>query len=171
MYFCAKYQIINNQISFIMKKKNILISLFAMVFVAMTALCITSCDKDDVSSSGSGNGGGGNTPTNSIVGTWKGDITEGDQYEVAIVLKIRNDNTGTLTVTETDYYGSEKYEYDLTYKMTSNDEGYAFVEFDDYYSGMEYERYDFELNGNIMYVYYDDDYYYGDELICVLHKQ
>ena len=121
-----------------MKKKNILLSILAIVFVAMTALCITSCDKDDDSS----NGNGGNTPTNSIVGTWKGNIGE-DEYEVAIVLKIRNDNTGTVTLTEEYYNDSEK--YDLTYKMTSNDEGYAIVEFDDYYSGMEYERYDYRI--------------------------
>ena len=153
-----------------MKKKNILISLFAMVFLAMTALFITSCDNDDDSSSGSG-GGGGNTPINSIVGTWKGDITEGeDQYEVAIVLKIRNDNTGTVTMTGEDYYGYHVREYDLTYKMTSDDEGYAIVEVDDEY-GTEYERVDFELNGNIMYVY-DDYYYYDDEeLVCILRKQ
>lgn len=154
-----------------MKKKNILISIFAMVFMAMTTLFITSCDKDDDSSSGSGNVGGGNTPINSIVGTWKGDITEGeDQYEVAIVLKIRNDNTGTVTMTGEDYYGYHVREYDLTYKMTSDDEGYFIIEVDDEY-GMEYERVDFELNGNIMYVY-DDDYYYDDEeLVCILRKQ
>ena len=155
-----------------MKKKNILLSILAIVFVAMTALCITSCDKDDDSSSGSGNGGGGNTPTNSIVGTWKGVISIGEygEYELEVVLKIRNDKTGTLTMTGEDYYGYHVREYDLTYKMTSNDEGYAIVEVDDEY-GTEYERVDFELNGNIMYVY-DDDYYYDDEeLVCILRKQ
>ena len=144
-----------------MKKKNILLAVFAIILMVTATLFITSCDKNNNSSSG----GGGGTSAGSIVGTWKGDVED----EIDIVLKIYNDNTGTVTLTEEYYNDSEK--YDLTYKMTSNDEGYAIVEFDDYYSGMEYERYDFELNGNIMYVYYDDDYYYGDELICVLHKQ
>lgn len=147
-----------------MKKKNILLTVFAIILMATATLFITSCDKNNNSSSG----GGGGTSSNSIVGTWKGNIDD----EVDVVLKVYNDNTGTVTLTEEDYYygGYESEKYDLTYKMTSDDEGYAIVEFESYYYGTEYERFNFELNGKIMYVYYGDEYY-DDELICVLHKQ
>lgn len=147
-----------------MKKKNILLTVFAIILMATATLFITSCDKNNNSSSG----GGGGTSSNSIVGTWKGNIDD----EVDVVLKVYNDNTGTVTLTEEDYYygGYDSEKYDLTYKMTDDDKGYAIVEFDSYYYGTEYLRVDFELNGKIMYVYSDDEYY-DNELICVLHKQ
>ena len=145
-----------------MKKKNILLAVFAIILMVTATLFITSCDKS------SGGSSGGGTSSNSIVGTWKGNIDD----EVDVVLKVYNDNTGTVTLTEEDYYygGYESEKYDLTYKMTDDDEGYAIVEFESYYYGTEYERFNFELNGKIMYVYYGDEYY-DDELICVLHKQ
>ncbi|MCQ2319041.1 MAG: hypothetical protein MJZ90_09010 [Bacteroidales bacterium] len=141
-----------------MKKKNILLAVFAIILMVTATLFITSCDKS------SGGSSGGSTSSNSIVGTWKGDIDD----EVDVVLKVYNDNTGTVTLK--DNYYNETVKYDLTYKMTDDDKGYAIVEFDSYYYGTEYQRVDFELNGKIMYVYSNDEYY-GNELICVLHKQ
>lgn len=145
-----------------MKKKNILLAVFAIILMVTATLFITSCDKS------SGGSSGGSISSNSVVGTWKGDIDD----EVDVVLKVYNDNTGTVTLTEEDYYygGYDSEKYDLTYKMTDDDKGYAIIEFDSYYYGTEYQRVDFELNGKIMYVYSNDEYY-GNELICVLHKQ
>ena len=135
-------------------KKSIILFATLMVCIAV-ALCV-SCSKDDDKSS-----------SNPVVGTWVGNI--GD--EVDIIFDFRSDNTGIVTMMGEDYYGDYQIQkYDFTYKMYGDNIGYAIIEFEDYYYGTEYERVDFELNEKIMYVYSNDGYY-GNELICVLHKQ
>ncbi len=137
-------------------KKSIILFATLMVCIAM-ALCV-SCSKDDDKSS-----------SNPVVGTWEGSIN--DDFDIDIICDFYNDNTGKVTMMGEDYYGDYQInKYDFTYKMYGDDEGYIIVEREDYYYGTEYERVDFELNEKIMYIYSNDEYY-GNELICVLHKQ
>ena len=125
-----------------------------MVCIAV-ALCV-SCSKDDDKSS-----------SNPVVGTWEGSI--GDEFD--IICDFRSDNTGKVTMMgESYFYGHQIHKYDFTYKMYDDNIGYAVIEFEDYDYGTVYEKVDFELNEKIMYVYFNDEYY-GNELICVLHKQ
>lgn len=137
-----------------MKKtsKSIIISIFAILSLAM-CMVVASCDKDD---DGSSSGGGGSV-TPGIVGTWScTQNTEIYSYYPAVLTitaRMKNDNEVSVTM---KYVWDEDVtilRYSGTYTMTDANHGSVRILVASNYGGYDVEISYFEMEDNSLYVY------------------
>ena len=143
-------------------KKKITVFMLAIMMVATAVITIESCSKSSNSSSTNSNTG----DISKIVGTWRGS----DEAET-ITLTFNSNGTGTSVVTYEGYYGTETETFSFTYSMTDSSHGTIIVAIPSYYynNSYHYESFPLEINGPNLYVYEDDEYY-GMEIIWMLTK-
>lgn len=143
-------------------KKKITVFMLAIMMVATAVITIESCSKSSNSNSTNSNTG----DISKIVGTWRGS----DEDET-ITLTFNSNGTGTSVVTYEGYYGTETETFSFTYSMTDSSHGTIIVAIPSYYynNSYHYESFPLEINGPNLYVYEDDEYY-GMEIIWMLTK-
>lgn len=137
-----------------MKKKGIILSMMAVMLVALFGVGFAACGDDD-------NGGSGSN----VVGVWKG-----KDGSTTITLSFNSNNTGMyVEVYDDKYSGEEVISTSFTYSMVDATKGIISIKVpDEWYSGSSTWTYYFVINGNTMSLY-DDDFY--DDLEYVLSKQ
>lgn len=130
-----------------MKTKNVLLSLLALMMIALAGATISACgdDKDD-SEGGTG-----------ISGTWTGTI-EG----MSLTATFKSNYTGTWTTKyESTYYGTRTQSGTFTYSLSGSNKGMVVVKMNDdyyyYYYGSSSSRiYTFIIEGTSMMLYEND---------------
>lgn len=139
-----------------MKKGFYYLSILAVSLITILGVPFASCSDDDKD--------GGDS--SKVIGTW----IEESSYETAIVT-FKSGGVGTITwIIEDSYSGTETETYKFNYTMKSADTGFiTYKEYDSYYDETYTEKLYFEVEDDVMYVYYDDD---GDlELEFILYKK
>lgn len=122
------------------------------VLILMLPLAFVACSDDDDDDSGS---------SSSIVGTWTAEID--DSYEeIEIEITFKADGTGKLF----EYAYGESYKEEFEYKVKGNI--LTIYYYDDSYSGYDTVKYIFEIVGNKLYLYDEDD---EDDLEMVLTRE
>ena len=135
-----------------MKQKSILLSMLAVIMVAMLSVGFAACGSDD-DDSGSG-----------VVGTWSGG--DGKHY---LTITFNSGGSGTIVSRYNDSYsGIETKTGSFTYTMEGPSKGIMIVKSYDSYYGYETDIFYFIIEGKTMSIY-EDNYY--DDLECVLTKQ
>ena len=144
-------------------KKKIILCMLAIMMVATAVVTIASCSKSN-SNSGSVNSNSGDI--SKIVGTWRG--SDDDE---TLTVTFNSNGTGTSVITYDGYYGTETETFSFTYSMTDSNHGTIIVAIPSSYynNSYHYESFPLEINGPNLYVYEDDEYY-GMEIIWMLTK-
>lgn len=131
-----------------MKMKNVLLSLLALMMIALAGASISACgdDKDE--------GGGGS----GINGTWTG-VIDG----MSLTVTFKSDYTGIWTTKyESTYYGTRSESGTFTYTLSGTNKGMVVVKslnndyYSYYYGGSSSRIYSFTIEGRSMKLYQND---------------
>lgn len=137
-----------------MKKKSIILSMMAVMLVALLGFAFAACGDDD-------NGGSGSN----VVGTWKG-----QEGRHVLTLIFKNGGNGTYIFNYNDQYsGMETETGSFSYTFDNDSKGLLIVEeeYDSYSGGGTGVLY-WVIEGETMFIY---EHGYGDDLEYVLTKQ
>lgn len=136
-----------------MKKKSIILSMMAVMLVALFGVGFAACGDDD-------NGGSGV----SVIGTWTG-----QEGRHTLTLIFKDGGSGTFIEKYNDSYsGMETETGSFSYTIEGGSKGMIIVQLYDSYSGKENEIFYWMIEGNTMFLY---EHGYGDDLEYVLTKQ
>lgn len=136
-----------------MKKKSIILSMLAVMMMAVLSVGFVACGDDDSGGSGS-----------SVIGTWTG-----QEGRHTLTLIFKDGGSGTFIEKYNDSYsGMETETGSFSYTIEGGSKGMIIVQLYDSYSGKENEIFYWMIEGNTMFLY---EHGYGDDLEYVLTKQ